>query len=161
MKPSAAPASSPIAKTGAARNISAPVTNAAKAAMLARTLNRSIRRPDPTTTGSARDASSAAAPSGKFTANSHGQPPTDNIAAPIAGPAADDSATVSAFHPIAAPSDPIGTTKRKSATPSDMTAAPPMPWKKRDAISHGKDGDNAQAIDASVNSATPAANTRR
>ena len=58
----------------------------------------------PGVAGRARAASSTTAPTGRLTANSQGQPATERIAAPIVGPAAEDSATTSAFRPMAVPS---------------------------------------------------------
>ena len=58
--------------------------------------------------GSASAAASTSAPTGRLTANSHGQLDTTRIAAPIVGPAAPDSATVIAFQPITAPSSRCG-----------------------------------------------------
>jgi hypothetical protein len=51
--------------------------------------------------------------------------------------------------------------KRISAMPSAITAAPPRPWMKRAATSHGSDGDSEHSSEAAVKVATPPMKTRR
>src|SRR5579872_1306976 len=89
---------------GIAARSSAPTTRLAKVATFSPILTTSGRRPIPFTRGRAWQANSAAPPNGRFTAKRAGQLEIDRIAAPIAGPAEDDAATVTAFQPIAAPS---------------------------------------------------------
>ncbi len=66
-------------------------------------LTRSSARAEPGERGRARLAKSAAAPIGRFRANSQGQLVAERINAPKEGPVAVASATVSAFQPMAAP----------------------------------------------------------
>src|SRR6188474_1959347 len=75
---------------------SLPSTKAANISALSAMLAMSRRRPVPGGFGSPAQAASTNAPTGRFTANSHGQLATDSKAAPTAGPAAEAPATVSA-----------------------------------------------------------------
>src|SRR6266702_82073 len=106
---------------------SAASTKAPKVPAFSPALTASTRRAEPLIRGRNCPSSSAKAPSGRLIANSQGQDQADRMTAPIAGPAAEDSATVVALQPIAAPSRACGTIGRKRATPKDITAAPPRP----------------------------------
>ena len=64
-------------------------------------LATSRRRPVLCGRGNPAQAASTSAPTGRFTAKSHGQLATDSKPAPTAGPAAEAPATASAFHAIA------------------------------------------------------------
>lgn len=83
------------------------------------------------------------------------------MAAPIVGPVAEASATVSAVQPIARPRRRCGTVWRTMAAIRDITQAEPSPCRKRAPTSTGRLGDSAQSTEAAVNSATPAVKTGR
>ena len=129
--------------------------------MFSATLTKSSARREPRGSGSARVSASAATPIGILTAKSQGQFATARIAAPMEGPAAPPSATVTATAPMIVPSSRCGKVKRISATVSDMMAPPPSPCRNRAPASQGKDGDRAQSPEASVNTTTPSVKTRR
>ncbi len=110
--PTARPPTTSSAPTIHARvrvRMSTPVMIRPKVKALSTALIQSKRRPDSGLSGSARWAMARAArPSGTFTANSHGQGPTDRIAAAAVGPIAAEAEMIIAFSPIPRPSNRCG-----------------------------------------------------
>ena len=80
---------------------------------------------------------------------------------PATGPSATPKPEIAAQMPSAAPRRSGGNAAVIIVSVSGMIAAPPMPSSARAAISVPAFGASAPAAEATVNSSTPAVNTRR
>ena len=120
-------------------------------------LATSNRCPDGSVCGSAPISASASAPSGTFTANSHGQCATERMPDATLGPIVSDAATISELIPMPRPSCARGKMKRTRAVLTLMMPAPPSPCTARASASAGSDGASAHPNDATVNTASPQA----
>ena len=83
------------------------------------------------------------------------------MAPPTTGPTTTASDVTAPKIPIAQPRRCGGTAAFSTASASGMIMAAPAPWTVRAAISQPTPGATAQPAEATVNSASPTANTRR
>ena len=96
-------------------------------------------------------------PIGTLSQKIHVQSMPSTTAPPTSGPLATASPVMALKMPIAAPRRSGGKAALRSARPSGITNAAPMPCSARPAISQPMSGASAQPADASVKRATPAA----
>ena len=103
----------------------------------------------------------ASSPIGTLIQKIHCHASPSATAPPITGPLATARPVRPCSAPIAAPRFSGGKAAPTSVSESGMTAAAPMPWTARAAISVPASGASAQAADANENKARPATKIRR